>query len=88
VVLSLSALLHMAAINALEYSIEKYYQLLGVCCNIAWRTIVYVNLNKIDNETLLLRQYVHHVDILCQMTVLRNCTGCAHCSNDAMECLN
>ena len=31
----------------------------------AWRTIVYVNLNKTDNETLLLRQYVHHVDMLC-----------------------
>jgi len=71
--------------------------LLGVCYgskgvaifyNIAWRTNVYVNLHKIDNETLLLRQYVHHVDILCQMTVLRNCTGCAHFSSDTMERLN
>ena len=31
VVLSLSALLNMAAINDLEYSVEKYGQLLGVC---------------------------------------------------------
>jgi hypothetical protein len=56
VVLSLSALLNMAAINDLEYSVEKYYQLLGVCYgskgvavlyNTAWRTIVYVNLKLI-----------------------------------------
>jgi hypothetical protein len=46
----------MAAINDLEYSVGKYYQLLGVCYgskgvaifyNIAWRTIVYVNLKLI-----------------------------------------
>jgi hypothetical protein len=36
-----------------------------------------VNLNKIDHETLVLRKYVHHVDILCHMTVIRNWTGCA-----------
>jgi len=49
---------------------------------------VYVNLNKIDNETLVLRQYVHRVDILCQMTVIRNRRGCAHFGNDARERLN
>jgi uncharacterized protein YifN (PemK superfamily) len=57
---------------------------------------VYVNLNKIDNETVVLRQYVHHVDrqyvqhvdTVCQMTVIINWTGCAHCSNDARERLN
>lgn len=96
VVLSLLALLNMVAINDLEYSVEKY-ELLGVCYgskgvaifyDTAWRTNVYVNLNKIDNETLLLKEYVHHVDILCQMTVHRNCTGCADFSNNAMEHLN
>ena len=47
-----------------------------------------VNLNKIDNETLALRQYVHHVDTLCQTTVITNWTGCAHFGTDAREGLN
>ena len=79
------------------YSIEKYdespriyYENKGVAVlyNIAWMTIVYVNLNKIDNETLALRQYVQHVDALCQMTVIRNWTVRAHFGNDARERLN
>jgi hypothetical protein len=49
---------------------------------------VYVSLNKLDNETLALRQHVHHVDVLCQMTVIRNWTGCSHFGNDARERLN
>ena len=49
-----------------------------------WRTVVYVNLN----ETMVLRQYVQHVDALCQMTVIRNWTGCAHFGGDARERLN
>jgi len=49
---------------------------------------VCVNLNKTDNETLALRQYVHHVVTLCQMTVIRNWTGCAHCGNDSRERLD
>ena len=56
------------ALNDLGYSIEKYNESPGiyyenkgiaVLYNIAWRTIVYVNLDKIDNETLALRQYVN-----------------------------
>jgi hypothetical protein len=46
---------------------------------------VYVNLNKNDHENLVLGQYVHHVDIVCQTTVIRNWTGCAHFSNDSRE---
>ena len=97
VIISLSALLNVAALNDFGYSVERYdespgvyYENKGVAVlyNIAWRTIVYVNLNKIDNEALILRQYVHHVDILCQMTVITNWTGCAHFSDDARECLN
>jgi hypothetical protein len=41
----------------------------------AWKTIVYVDLSKRDNETLALRHYVHHVDMLCQMSVIRNWAG-------------
>jgi len=37
---------------------------------------------------LTLRQYVHHVDTLCQMTVIRNWTECAHFGNDARERLD
>ena len=49
---------------------------------------MYVNLNQLDNETLVLWQYVHHVDIVCQTTVIRNWTGCAHFGNDARKRLN
>ena len=56
--------------------------------NNAWKNTVYVNLNKIYNETLVLWQYAHHVDIVCQTTVIRNWTGCAHFSNDARDRLN
>ena len=56
--------------------------------NNAWRTVVYVNLNRIANENVVLRKYVQHVDALCQMTVIRNWTGCGHFGSDAMETLN
>ena len=49
---------------------------------------MHVNLKKTDNETLVLRQYVHRVDIVCQTTVIRNWTGRAQFSNDARERLN
>ena len=97
VIISLPALLNVPALNDLGYSIERYDESPGVyyenkgaavLYNIAWRTIVYVNLNKIDDETLVLRQYVHDVEIQCQMTVIRNWTGCAHFGNDAREHLN
>jgi hypothetical protein len=53
------ALLNVAALNDLRHSVERYDESPGVYCenkgvavlhNTAWRTIVYVNLNKIDNE--------------------------------------
>jgi hypothetical protein len=97
VIISLSALLSVTALNDLGYSVERYdespgayYENKGVAVlyNIAWRTVVYVNLNKTDNETLVLRQYVHHVDILCQMTAIRNWTGYAHFGNYARVRLN
>jgi hypothetical protein len=93
----LSTFLNVAALNGLGYFIQKYdespgiyYENKGVATlyNMAWRSIVYVNFIKIDNETLSLRQYVHHVDMLCQMTIIRNWTGCAHFRNDARRRLN
>ena len=96
-IISLSTLISVAALNNLGYSIERYdespgiyYENKGVSVlyNVEWRTVVYVNLNKIDNQTLTLRQYLHHVEILCQMSVIRNWTGCAHFGNDARERLN
>jgi len=63
VIISLSTLLSVTALNDLGYSVEKYdespgnfYENKGVAVlyNIAWRTIVYVNLSKTDNETMIL----------------------------------
>jgi hypothetical protein len=70
VVVSLSALLSAAALNNLGYSVETYdespgmyeNQGLATLYNIEWKTVVYVNLNNTDNETLALRKYVYHVD--------------------------
>ena len=61
VIISLSALLNVTGLNDLGYSIERYDESPGiyyenkevaVLYNIAWWTIVYVNLNQIHNETL------------------------------------
>jgi hypothetical protein len=87
VILSLSVLLRVAALNDLGYTVERYDESLGiyyenkgaaVLYSMAWRTIVYVDLSKFDNKTLALRQYIHHVEMLCQMSVICNWTGCAH----------
>ena len=97
VIISLATLLNAVALNDLGYSIEPYnespgiyYESKGVAVvyTNAWRTIVYVNLNKTDNETLMLRQYINHVDMLCQKTSIRNWTGCAHFDSDTRERLN
>jgi hypothetical protein len=42
----------------------------------------------LDNETLALRQYILHVEMLCQPSIIRNWTGCAHFSDDARGRLN
>jgi len=64
VIISLSTLLTVAALNDLGSFIENcdespgiYYENKGVAVlyNIAWRTVLYVNLNKIDNATMVLR---------------------------------
>jgi hypothetical protein len=96
-ILTLQALLSAAALNELGYTVERYdespglyYENKGVAVlyNTEWRTIVYMDLSKFDNETLALRQYIHHVEMLCQMSVIRNWTGCAHFSDDARSRLN
>jgi hypothetical protein len=95
VLISLTAL-NVAALNDLGYSIEKYDESPGiyfeskgvsVLYSTVSRTIEYMNLNKIENETLALRQYAHHVDMLCQVSIIRNWTGCAHFS-DTRDRLN
>jgi hypothetical protein len=69
----------------LGYSIEKcdespgvYYENKGMAnlYNVEWKTIVYVNLNGASNETLVLRQYLHHTDVLCQTAFTKNWAGC------------
>jgi hypothetical protein len=87
-------LLNAETLKEVGYSIEKYdespglyYENKGIAVlyNMVWKTIVYVNLNKLDNETMVLRQYAHHVEMLCHMSIIRNWTGCAHFSEDARE---
>jgi hypothetical protein len=47
-----------------------------------------VDIGKLDNDTLALRQYVHHVDMLCHMSIVRNWTWCAHFSVDVRHRLD
>ena len=47
-----------------------------------------MDIGKLDNDTLALRQFVHHIDMLCQMSIVRNCTGCAHFSDDVRHPLD
>jgi hypothetical protein len=72
VVILMTILESAAAMSDLGYSIQRYDESPGlyyknkgiaVLYNMEWKTIVYVDLNKVDNETL--RQYVHHVEMLC-----------------------
>jgi hypothetical protein len=93
----LSVLLSAAALNDPGYTVERYDESLGiyyenkgmaVMYNVEWRTIVYVDLSKFDNETLAIRQYIHHVDMLCQMSIIHNWTGCAHFSDNARSRLS
>ena len=67
-----------------------YYEHKGIAVmySVEWRTIVYVDLSKIDNDKLALRQYVHHIDVLCQMSIARNWTGCAHFGDDVRRRLD
>jgi hypothetical protein len=97
VILSLSALLSVAALNELGHTVERCDESLGiyyedkcvaVLYNTAWTTIVYLDLSKLDNETLALRQYIHHVEMLRQMSVICNWRRCAHFSDDARSRLN
>jgi hypothetical protein len=75
--ISLSTLLRVTTMSVLGYTVERYdespgfyYENRGVAAlyNTAWRTIVYMGLSKIEIEILALRQYIHHVEILCQMS--------------------
>jgi hypothetical protein len=93
----LSLLLNVSAMNDLGYTVQKYdtssgiyYEHKGtaVLYNTVWKTVVYVDLSKFNNETITIRQYIHQVDMLCQMSVVRNWTGCAHFSGDARDSLN
>jgi hypothetical protein len=94
-----SAIALVTALNAMalsesEYSIESYdkspgiyYESKGtaILFNVVWKIIVYVDLNEIDKETMALKQYVHHVELLCQTSIIRNWTGCAHFNEDAND---
>ena len=93
----LSVLVSAAALNDLGYTVERYDESPGiyyenkgmaVMYNVEWKTIVYMDLSKFNNETLAIRQYVQHVDMLCQMSIVRNWTGCTHFNDDVRDRLN
>ena len=97
VIIPLSTLLTVTAVNDFGYFVEKYDESPGiysenggvaVLCNNAWSTVFYVNLNRIANETVVLRKLVQHIYALCQMIVIRNWTGCAHFGRDARETIH
>jgi hypothetical protein len=97
ILLSLSVLVSAAVLNELGYSLERYdespgvyYESKGVAnlYNVEWKTIVYVDLGKINNEVLALRRYLHHIDVLCHTKFVRNWTGCINYNNDAREKLH
>jgi hypothetical protein len=78
-VVLLTAMLSATALSDLGYTVERYdgspgvyYENTGraVMYSVEWRTIVYVDIGKLDNDTLALRQYVQHVDMLCQMSIV------------------
>jgi hypothetical protein len=79
--------------NELGYSLERYDESPGVyyeskgaanLYNVEWKTIVYVNVDKIHNEALAL----HHTDVLCHTKFVSNWAGCINYCNDAREKLH
>ena len=85
------------ALSGPEYLIERYdkspgiyYKSKGmaVLYNMMWKTIVYVDLQEIDKESVALRQYVQHVELLCHASVIRNWTGCAHFGEECKDRLD
>lgn len=94
VTVALAAAVVVTALSSSEYSIDSYDQSPGiyyeskgtaVLYNAVWKIIVFVNLNDVDKETMALKQYVHHVEMLCLNSVIRNWTGCAHFNDDASD---
>jgi hypothetical protein len=93
----LIAMMRVLALNDLGYSVERYdespgiyYEKCGVAVlyNTEWKTLVYVNLSSIDSEALSIRRYIHHEDMMCQLSVIRNWTACAHFGDEARAKLN
>jgi hypothetical protein len=94
ILLSVSVFLSAAVQNELGYTLERYdespcvyYGSKGVAnlYNVEWKTIVYVNLDKIHTEALALRRYLHHIDVLCHTKFVSNWAGCINYNNDARE---
>jgi hypothetical protein len=61
-----------ASLNDIGYTVERYdespgiyyeHKGMAVMYNVEWRTVVYVDLSKTDNETSAIRQYLQHVDM-------------------------
>jgi hypothetical protein len=97
ILLSLSAYLSDAVLSELGYSLQRYdespgvyYESKGVAnlYSAEWRTIVYVDLGKINKEIIALRRYLHHIDVLCHTKYIRGWAGCINYNKDANEKLH
>jgi hypothetical protein len=96
IAIALTTALMATVLGGSEYSTESYdkspgiyYESKGtaVLFNVVWKIIVYVDLNNVNRETLALRHCVHHIEMLCQNSVVRNSTGCDH-FNEASDRLS
>jgi hypothetical protein len=76
-----------ATLGELGYTMEKYDESPGIyyenkpqvnLYNTDWKTVVYVNLGKLCNQSNGADQYIQHVNKLCQETSVQNWTDCYH----------
>jgi hypothetical protein len=81
----------------LGYSIDKYeespgiyYESLGdvTLFNTEWKTVVYLNLKDMSQESERVEQYIDHISKLCSATETRNWTDCNHFETIARDKLN
>jgi hypothetical protein len=76
-----------ASTEEVGYSIDKYeespgiyYENLGevILFNTEWKTVVYLSLKNMDQESEKIEQYIEHINALCSKTETRNWTDCNH----------
>jgi hypothetical protein len=81
----------------LGYAWEKYDESPGIyfenkgqatLYNTEWKTIAYVNLKQTMNQTVVLEQYIGHINRLCHELDFKNWTECNHFNSIATDKLH